>query len=136
MKEKKDISTLLQEAVDAMVEHGGTPHVIICNKKTWEKIALRFRGLTEEKFMLMPLQIWLVYEGGDLPILKFKYSPDDRIDVLNRDTYERLMKETKGKYSFSPHFKTTAQGYFETVTYERRGLYFDFGKNTIIKRIE
>ena len=105
MKEKKDITTLLHEAVDAMVKHGGTPYVIICNKKTWEKVVLDFRhqGRMEEESM--PHQLWLKYEGGDLPILKFKYSPDDRIDVLNKDTYERLMKETKGRYSLSAYFR-------------------------------
>ena len=105
MKEKKGIDTLLQEAVDAMVKHGGTPHVIICNKRTWEKVALYFRKQSriEEKFM--PLQIWFMYEGGDLPVLKFKYSPDDRIDVMDKDTYERLMKETEGKHSLSAYFK-------------------------------
>jgi len=128
MKEKKDISTLLQEAVDAMVEHGGTPHVIICNKKTWEKVVMDFRnqGCIEEESM--PQLLWFKYEGGDLPVLKFKYSPDDRIDVLDKDTYERLMKETKGKLSLSSYFD-------ETITYRARGLLYDFGKKTIIKRI-
>jgi len=76
----------------------------------------------------MPLQLSFIYEGGDLPILKFKYSPDDRIDVLDKDTYERLMKETKGKLSLSSYFD-------ETITYRARGLLYDFGKKTIIKRI-
>ena len=128
MKEKKDITTLLHEAVDAMVVNGGTPHVIICNKKTWEKVAMDFRNQSRIEDESMPAQLWIKYEGADLPILKFKYSPDDRIDVLDKPTYERLMKETKGKYSLSSH-------YYETVTYKRRGIYYDFGKKTIIKRI-
>ena len=114
MKEKKDITTLLQEAVEAMVKHGGTPHVIICNKKTWGKVAMYFRKLSRIEEKAMPRQIWFKYEGGDLPILKFKYSPDDRIDVLNKDTYERLMKETKGRYSLSAHFKKE-QEKFKTI---------------------
>ena len=65
-----------------------------------------FRSQVRTEGWRMPLQVWFRYEGGDLPVLKFKYSPDDRIDVLNKDTYERLMKETKGKYSLSPHFKS------------------------------
>lgn len=128
MKEKKDIATLLQETVDAMVKNGGTPHVIICNKKTWEKVAMSFRYQSRIEEESMPAQLWFKYEGGDLPILKFKYSPDDRIDVLDKDTYERLMKETKGKFSLSGH-------YDKTITYKARGLLFDFGKKTIIKRI-
>ena len=114
MKEKKDITTLLQEAVEATVKYGGTPYVIICNKKTWEKVALYFRKLGPIEEKCMPLQIWFKYEGGDLPILKFKYSPDDRIDVLDKDTYERLMKETKGRLSLSDHFKKEQQK-FKTI---------------------
>jgi hypothetical protein len=114
MKEKKGIDTLLQEAVDAMVEHGGTPHVIICNKKTWEKVVMDFRNQSRMEEESMPQLLWFKYEGGDLPILKFKYSPDDRIDVLDKDTYERLMKETKGKYSLSAHFKKE-QEKFKTI---------------------
>ncbi len=115
MKEKKDIATLLQEAVDSMLEYGGTPYVIICNKKTWEKVAMDFRNQSRIEEESMPQLLWFKYEGGDLPILKFKYSPDDRIDVLNKDTYERLMKETKGGYSLSAHFKSTAEGYCATT---------------------
>ncbi|MCK4792083.1 MAG: hypothetical protein KAV87_50610 [Desulfobacteraceae bacterium] len=146
MKEKKDIATLLQEAVDAMIEHGGTPYAIICNKKTWEKVALYFRKQSSIEEKCMPLQMWLKYDFGDLPVLKFKYSPDDRIDVLDKDTYERLMKETKGKYSLSAHFKKGEERIknifdkhacelLKTATYKRKGLKFDFGKKTIIKRI-
>ena len=111
MKEKKDIATLIQEAVDAMVEHGGVPCVIICNKKTFRALSLELRRLDRFRELdnVVPLQLWFKYEGGDLPVLKFKYSPDDRIDVLDKDTYERLMKETKGKFSLSDHFEKERQ---------------------------
>ena len=105
MKEKKDIATLIEEAVDSMIEFGGTPHVIICNKKTFEKISLYFRKLSPTEEKGVPKQIVFRCEFGDLPVLKFKYSPDDRIDVLDKHTYERLMKETKGRYSMSAYFK-------------------------------
>ena len=115
MDKKKDIATLLQEAVDAMVKYGGIPHVVICNKKTWEKIAMYFGRQSRVGDNITPLQIWFKYEGGDLPILKSKYSPDDRIDVLDKENYERVMKETKGKFSFSPYYKSTAEGYCATT---------------------
>ena len=94
MKESKIIDAI-EEMVDKMVELGNTPYAIICSKKTWEKVALYFRKLSPIEEKCMPLQIWFKYEGGDLPILKSKYSPDDRIDVLDKENYERVMEAEK-----------------------------------------
>ena len=101
MDEKKDIATLIQEAVDEVIKFGTIPCVIICNKKTWKKVALYFRKLSPIEEKSMPRQIWFKYEGRDLPVLKFKYLPEDTIYVLDKDTYKKLMKEKKERYAMS-----------------------------------
>lgn len=159
MDKKKSIADLIEEAVDEVIKYGDTPYVIICNKKTWEKVALYFRKLSPIEEKVMPLQIWFRYDFGDLPVLKFKCLPDDRIYVLNKFTYTQLMRQTKGKFAMTTHIGIEALPLDEQkkarkthsvfdkhpcellkknvkpVIYKARGLKLDLGKKTIIKRI-
>ena len=106
MDEKKILDST-EEMVDTMVKYGNTPFAIICSRKTFEILAKEIRKLDRfrEFDNIIPMQMWFKYDFGDLPVLKFKFCPEDKIHVVDKDTYDRLMKETKGKYSLSAYFK-------------------------------
>ena len=148
MKEKKILDST-EEMVDTMVKYGNTPFAIICSRKTFEILAKEIRKLDRfrEFDNIIPMQMWFKYDFGDLPVLKFKFCPEDKIHVVDKDTYDRLMWENKeGPFAATTHIDSEALPLDEqkkakktkklkTAIYKRRGLYYDFGKKTIIKRI-
>lgn len=106
MKEEK-IPELIEESVDKMIEAGSKPYAIICSKKTFEKISLYLHSQSPIEEKSVPLQVWFKYEFGDLPVLKFKFCPEDKVHVVDKDTYDRLMWENK-------------EGVFAATTYIKR----------------
>ena len=93
--DRKKILDAIEEMVDEVRKYGCTPHALICSRKTLEKIAIEIHALSplEEKFI--PLEMLFKYEFGDLPIVKFKYCPEDKVFVVDKDTYERVMEAEK-----------------------------------------
>jgi len=109
MKEEK-----IRELVDEMIEVGDKPYAIFCNKKTFEILAKELRKL--DRFREFDNIIPLEMSVDGLPVIKNEYIDDSQILVVDKNTYEKIMDQ-------------------KTITYHRKGMLYDFGKKTIIKRI-
>ncbi len=104
--DRNKIVDAIEEMVDKMLEAGGKPYAIICSRKTFEKLGLYFptQSPIEKKFVFRKMRF--VYSFGDLPVLKFKFCPEDKIHVVDKDTYDRLMWENKeGVFAATTHRK-------------------------------
>ena len=85
----------IEESMDEMVKYGNTPYAIICSKKTFGIVTKAIRKLDRfrEFDNVIPRQMWIKYDFGDVPVIKHKYCPIDRVHVVDKDTYKRIMRE-------------------------------------------
>ena len=91
----EEILEFIEESVNEMIKYGNTPHAIICSKKTFKIVAKAIRklGRFREFDDIVPQQLWIKYDFGDVPVIKHKYCPIDRVHVVDKDTYKRIMNE-------------------------------------------